>query len=89
LAQLSALNRLLYQSERVLTAPGGLPGRPWFKHQLYAPGSYTGYGVKTIPYVPEALEQKRPEEAKAGVLVVRDCLVALAAHIDSAAKLLR
>ena len=88
-AHLRALNRLLYQSERLLTAPGGLPGRPWFKHQLYAPGFYTGYGVKTIPYVREALEQKRPEEAKAGVQVVRDCLVALAAHIDSAAQLLR
>src|SRR5262249_13426440 len=87
--QLRALNRLLYQSERILTAPSGLPRRPWFKHQLYAPGFYTGYGVKTIPYVREALEQKQWEEAKAGVQVVCDRLAALAAHIDSATRLLR
>lgn len=87
--RLRALNRLLYQSERVLTAPEGLPRRPWFKHQLYAPGFYTGYGVKTIPYVREALEQKQWGEAAKGVEVVRQRLLALAAQIDAAAKLLR
>ncbi len=87
--RLRALNRLLYQSERLLTSPDGLPRRPWFKHQLYAPGFYTGYGVKTIPYVREALEQKQWDEAAKGVEVVRQRLSALAAQIDSAAKLLR
>jgi N-acetylated-alpha-linked acidic dipeptidase len=87
--QTRALNRLLIQSERVLTAPDGLPRRPWFKHQLYAPGFYTGYGVKTVPYVREALEQKQWDEAAKGVQVVRQRLLALAAQIDSAVKLLQ
>jgi len=42
-----------------LTLNDGLPNRPWFKHQIYAPGLYTGYGVKTLPAVRESIEQKR------------------------------
>ena len=50
LAQLAdKVNEELLRTERALTDPNGLPGRPWYKHQLYAPGFYTGYGVKTIP----------------------------------------
>jgi N-acetylated-alpha-linked acidic dipeptidase len=60
---LDELNRKLAQAERALTLPDGLPGRPWFKHQIYAPGLYTGYGVKTIPGVREAIEQKNWKEA--------------------------
>lgn len=52
-------NYLLYTSERVLTDASGLPGRPWFVHHIYAPGFYTGYGVKTIPGVREAIEQRQ------------------------------
>jgi N-acetylated-alpha-linked acidic dipeptidase len=87
--RLRPLNRLLFQSERVLTAPEGLPRRPWFTHQLYAPGFYTGYGVKTVPYIREALEQKQWDEAVTGVQVVRQRLLSLAAQIDSAAKLVQ
>jgi len=58
-----AVNAKLIESERVLTDDAGLPGRPWFRHMIYAPGFYTGYGVKTIPGVREALEQKRWQEA--------------------------
>jgi N-acetylated-alpha-linked acidic dipeptidase len=87
--RLRPINRLLIQSERLLTAPEGLPRRPWFRHQLYAPGFYTGYGVKTIPYVREALEQKQWDEAARGVQVVRQRLLSLAAQIDSAARLLQ
>ena len=43
----------------VLTASGGLPNRPWFQHMIYAPGFYTGYGVKTLPAVRESIEQKQ------------------------------
>ena len=46
---LATVNAKLIQSERALTAEQGLPNRPWFKHQIYAPGFYTGYGVKTLP----------------------------------------
>jgi N-acetylated-alpha-linked acidic dipeptidase len=57
------LNLKLMQSERDLTDPQGLPNRPWFEHLIYAPGFYTGYGVKTIPGVREAIEQKKWTEA--------------------------
>ncbi len=60
---LTAANHSLAQVERALTLPDGLPGRPWFKHQIYAPGMYTGYGVKTIPGVREAIEQKNWKQA--------------------------
>lgn len=53
-----ATNELLYTSERLMTLDAGLPGRPWYKHHIYAPGFYTGYGVKTLPSVREAIEQR-------------------------------
>lgn len=55
-ADRSGLNRRLYRSERVLTSGEGLPGREWYRHQVYAPGFYTGYGVKTLPRVRESIE---------------------------------
>lgn len=57
------LNPLLIESERSLLDPHGLPKRPWFQHMIYAPGLYTGYGVKTLPGVREAIEQKEWSEA--------------------------
>src|SRR2546430_10901611 len=58
-----SLNATLRQSERALTLADGLPRRPWYRHQIYAPGFYTGYGVKTLPGVREAIEQKNWREA--------------------------
>ncbi|MDP2058809.1 MAG: M28 family metallopeptidase [Flavobacteriaceae bacterium] len=55
--QLEEVNLLLKKSETFLTNADGLPRRPWFKHFIYAPGFYTGYGVKTLPGVREAIEQ--------------------------------
>src|SRR6201994_2079725 len=60
----SSVNADLIQSERTLLDPAGLPGRPWFENLIYAPGFYTGYGVKTLPGVREAIEQKRWHEAE-------------------------
>jgi N-acetylated-alpha-linked acidic dipeptidase len=54
-----ALNRQLKNMERMLTREQGLPGRPWYRHFIYAPGLYTGYGVKTLPGVREAIEQRQ------------------------------
>jgi len=62
-AQLAAVNSAIIRSERAMTLPDGLPNRPWFRHQIYAPGFYTGYGVKTIPGVREAIEQKQWKQA--------------------------
>lgn len=55
--ELARLNDLLVRAEQAFLDPGGLPGRPWFRHQVYAPGYYTGYGVKTLPGIREAIEQ--------------------------------
>lgn len=57
-AALAAVNALLRQTDQAMLVPGGLPKRPWYQHSLYAPGYYTGYGVKTMPGVREAIEQK-------------------------------
>lgn len=84
-ASLTSLNSTLIESERKLTSPEGLPGRPWFKHEIYAPGMYTGYSVKTIPAVREAVEQKKWDEAGHQVQVVSKVLEGEAALIDSAA----
>jgi N-acetylated-alpha-linked acidic dipeptidase len=78
------LNELLIRSERVLTRPEGLPNRPWYKHQLYAPGFYTGYGVKTLPGVREAVEAKNWQLAQHEAGVVEECLSDLNQLMDQA-----
>ncbi len=77
-----AQNAALLALEQALTRPEGLPGRPWFKHQVYAPGFYTGYGVKTLPAIREALEQRQWTLAAAQVEVVAKTLEAYAAEVD-------
>jgi N-acetylated-alpha-linked acidic dipeptidase len=84
-ASLAEVNRLLIESERKLTTPEGLPNRPWYKHQIYAPGFYTGYSVKTIPAVREAIESKEWKQADAAIVIVGQVLQDEAALISSAA----
>src|SRR5204862_1433169 len=84
-ARLTALNEKLYKNERLFLSEKGLPGRPWFKHQIYAPGAYTGYAVKTIPMVREAIKQSKWSEAEEGVTRVGDILTRVASHINDAA----
>ncbi|MGE0102072.1 MAG: M28 family metallopeptidase [Blastocatellales bacterium] len=85
-ADVKKLNRLLFQSERKLLSPAGLPRREWFRHQIYAPGFYTGYGVKTLPGIREALEQKNWNEAAEQVNSVRSAIDAVSAQIIEAKK---
>ena len=85
-AKLSALNKELIASERRLTNEDGLPRRPWYKHLLYAPGVYTGYGVKTVPGVREGIEQKRYAEADQEIVRVSKALEDESALIESAAR---
>jgi len=85
-ASLQALNQQLMQSERKLTNDDGLPRRPWYKHMLYAPGVYSGYGVKTVPSVREGIEQKRYAEAEQEIVRVAKALQDESELIDSAAK---
>ena len=85
-AELQALNQKLMQSERKLTSPEGLPGRPWFQHLIYAPGQYTGYDVKTIPGVREAIEQKKWKEADEQIVRAANALQDEATLVDAAAQ---
>jgi N-acetylated-alpha-linked acidic dipeptidase len=82
------VNAILLSVERSFTSPEGLPRRPWFRHLLYAPGFYTGYGVKTIPGVREAIEQNDWKEAEAEIGRVSERLSAAAGLIGKAADLL-
>ena len=77
---------MLIATERHLTNAEGLPNRPWFKHQLYAPGYYTGYAVKTVPAVREAIEQKHWQQADEAIQVVAHVLQDEAELISSAAQ---
>ena len=85
-AKLASLNHELIESERRLTNAEGLPRRPWYKHLLYAPGVYSGYGVKTVPGVREGIEQKHYAEADQEIIRVAKALENEAALIESAAK---
>jgi len=84
-APLADVNHLLIESERKLTTPEGLSNRPWFKHQIYAPGFYTGYAAKTMPAVRESIEQKQWLQADDAIVVVSRVLQDEAALISSAA----
>jgi N-acetylated-alpha-linked acidic dipeptidase len=83
-ADLAALNKLLYQSEQKLLSSEGLPERPWYKHTLYAPGFYTGYGVKTLPGVREALERHDWKTAAVQEAALVKALGAYTAQISAA-----
>jgi N-acetylated-alpha-linked acidic dipeptidase len=76
------INRLLFTSERLLTRDAGLDGREWYKHHVYAPGFYTGYGVKTIPGVREAIEQRDYEKVGPQIDIAAGVLNAMAERIE-------
>ena len=78
----SARNAAFIGLERKLTRPEGLPGRPWFTHQVYAPGFYTGYGVKTLPAIREALEQRQWAQATQQIENVARTLDAFSAELE-------
>jgi N-acetylated-alpha-linked acidic dipeptidase len=84
-AALRDANAKLIAVERALTLNDGLPGRPWFKHQIYAPGLYTGYGVKTLPAVRESIEQKQWKLAEEQIVKVGKVLENAGEVIQSAA----
>jgi N-acetylated-alpha-linked acidic dipeptidase len=81
-----ALNGRLIQSERQLTDTPGLPRRPWYRHLLYAPGFYTGYAVKTIPGVREAIEQRAYQEAEREIVRAAEALTREIALLDGATR---
>src|SRR5213076_628471 len=86
-ASVAELNRTLYSTERAFRHDAGLPRRDWFKHLAYAPGFYTGYGVKTLPGIREALEQKQLEEARQFVPIVSAAVDRLRDDVEKATSL--
>jgi N-acetylated-alpha-linked acidic dipeptidase len=82
-----AVDEILMGLERALTRPNGLPRRPWYVHHVYAPGAYTGYGVKTLPGVREAIEARDWAEAGDQIRVVARALADFAAAVDRASDL--
>lgn len=79
-------NYLLYQTERELIRQEGLNGRPWYKHHIYAPGFYTGYGVKTIPGVREAIEQRQFDEVAGQIDIAAEVLTKMAEKVEELSK---
>lgn len=87
-ANLTKMNKLLFTAEQNLTIDKGLPRRPWFQHSIYAPGFYTGYGVKTLPGIREGIEERNWKEAQEQIEIVANNLNKYSKQIDEAAALL-
>jgi N-acetylated-alpha-linked acidic dipeptidase len=87
--KLARVNESLEHAERTLLLPDGLPHREWYRHQIYAPGLYTGYGVKTLPGIREAADAKRWEEANQQARRVAQALRAMCAQVEEATRLLK
>ncbi|HMI66060.1 MAG TPA: M28 family metallopeptidase [Cyclobacteriaceae bacterium] len=85
---LSQLNQLLYQAERKLITESGLPRRPWYKHTIYAPGFYTGYGVKTLPGIREAIEQRNWKEAQEQIEIASQAIEDFNRQVEGVNKIL-
>ena len=81
------LNKLLYRAEQQLLSADGLPRRPWYRHTIYAPGFYTGYGVKTLPGIREAIEQRNFTEAQDQIAVVAKSITTLALYLNAGTDL--
>lgn len=88
-ARAAAANRLWQGLEQTLIHPSGLPRRPWYRHMIYAPGLHTGYGVKTLPGIREAIEERRWGEADEYMTIVAEVLTAYSARLDQIAAVLR
>ena len=87
-AQREAVNQRVMGIEQLLTDERGLPKRPWFRHQIYAPGYYTGYGVKTLPGVREAIEEREFELVEEQILRVAAALERVQTRLAEASRVL-
>lgn len=77
-----AFNKHLYQAEQQLLLPDGLPRRSWYRHSIYAPGFYTGYGVKTLPGIREAVEQRNWKEAQQQIIRAAEAVDRLSGYLQ-------
>lgn len=83
------INNLLYTVERLMIREEGLPGRDWYKHYIYAPGYYTGYGVKTIPAVREAIEQREYDQVAKQINSSAEVIENIALRVNKIVTLLK
>jgi N-acetylated-alpha-linked acidic dipeptidase len=74
--------------EATLTSDTGLPGRPWYRNLIYAPGTLTGYGTKTMPGVREGIEQERFDDATRYITLTAGVLNAYSDRLDQATAVL-
>ncbi|MBU5819104.1 hypothetical protein JWE25_20070, partial [Acinetobacter baumannii] len=84
--QQNKLNRRLYQAEQQLLMEKGLPRRGWYRHAIYAPGFYTGYGVKTLPGIREGIEQRNWKEAQEQIDIDAGVIKNFASWLNAAAN---
>jgi len=83
------LNTVLFQVERALINEKGLPRRSWYKHQVYAPGFYTGYGVKTLPGIREGIEERNWKEAQDNILIVAKTIESYTNEVKQATTIVK
>ncbi len=83
-SKLASINHSLQQAEQMFTRQEGLPRRPWFRHHIYAPGFYTGYGVKTLPGVREGIEEYKFDEAQQQINKLAEVIGKYVENINSA-----
>ena len=84
-AKKNELNKQLYKAEQTLLTKDGLPRRGWYRHAIYAPGFFTGYGVKTLPGIREAIEQRNWKEAQEQIEIAAATITNLSTYLDAAA----
>jgi len=82
------LNEILFKVERALINEKGLPRRSWYKHQIYAPGFYTGYGVKTLPGIREGIEERNWKEAQDNIEIVAKTINVYTEQVKAATSVL-
>ena len=87
--QKAEINNVLKNVDQAMVSDGGLPRRDWFKNMIYAPGFYTGYGVKTLPGIREGLEERNWNEVDTYIQEVAKTLDRVAAKINTASNILR
>ena len=83
------INAALARIDQLLLDPRGLPGRPWFENLVYAPGTLTGYGAKTLPGVREAIEQRRFDDARTYIVRTAKVLDDYANRLDEVTAMAR
>ena len=88
-SKIVSLNKILFQAEQQLLFAKGLPRRPWYKHMIYAPGFYTGYGVKTMPAIREGIEERNWKEAQEYIEIVASTLMQFSESLQRGVDILK